>query len=232
MSFLSLGQVLLSGNPNTFDYVLNLTEDGKTFVKVHCHRCVLCACSNRFDNLIGGEEYFEMNIKLLPGYLLPMLELIQYMYLRDLKLISHKKEVLKLCGSFEMPMQHFTIRTMADPVFMRDQREIHVHLDKDGSRAVLGRDMLNTVKFLHSKIQVIRKIHHEQVLKEQPQQKQPKTLNIISDEDEEESNSDEDDEDDDESNSEHTPRVYNFRKRKRQFYGKVVRNNRSLVYSN
>lgn len=75
-----LGLTLLNAPAETFDYVLHLTSDDRRFVRIHCHRCVLQAYSGRFRKLTCDKNLFDLEIKVLPGYLTAMIEIIQYMY--------------------------------------------------------------------------------------------------------------------------------------------------------
>lgn len=147
MSIDSLGQHLLRGPNNSFDFKLKLTEDCHTVVCICCHRSILCAYSRKFSRLIKDQDYFDITIKCMPGYLGPMIELIQYMYLRNPKFITHKERVLKLCGTLEMPLQHFTIQRDADPEFTRRNHACQVQLVPNTSSAVLGRDVLKAIEF-------------------------------------------------------------------------------------
>jgi hypothetical protein len=106
----SCGLSLLKSPRDTFDYVLFITDDTVT-VKVLCHKCVLLSHSERLRELISGENYFDLDIKVKKGYISSLLELIQYMYLKDPMLISNSDKILELCGMFHMELDHFIIRT-------------------------------------------------------------------------------------------------------------------------
>lgn len=151
----SLGQHLLRGTNNSFDFKLKLTEDGHTFVDICCHRAILCMYSPKFSRLIKDQDYFDMTVKVFPGYLGPMIELIQYMYLRNPEFITHKERVLYLCATFEMPLQHFTIQRDADSKFACSTQAWQVTLVPNTSSAVLGRDFLTAVRFQDTAISKI-----------------------------------------------------------------------------
>jgi hypothetical protein len=106
----SCGLTLLKSPKDTFDYVLYITDDTVT-VKVLCHKCVLLSHSERLRELISGENYFDLDIKVKKGYISSLLQLIQYMYLKDPMLISNSDKILELCGMFHMELDHFIIRT-------------------------------------------------------------------------------------------------------------------------
>jgi hypothetical protein len=108
-SALSCGSTLLKAPLSTFDYVLYIT-DGINTVKVLCHKCVLLAHSSRMMELITNENFFDLEISVLPGYITSALELIQYMYLKDPSYVSDVGKVLQLCGMFHMSSDHFAIR--------------------------------------------------------------------------------------------------------------------------
>jgi hypothetical protein len=107
----SCGLALLKGPLNSFDYVLRITSNDQNFVHINCHRCVLLAHSATMSDLIRNENFWDMDIKVEPGYISATIELIQYMYLKDITLISNKAKVLELCALFEMPLDFFLIRT-------------------------------------------------------------------------------------------------------------------------
>jgi hypothetical protein len=109
LSIPSCGLSLLQGPLDAFDYVLWLT-DGEQQIKVLAHRCVLLAHSEKMRELITGENFFECTIKVKPGYLTACLELLQFMYMKDPRLIHHVDQVLELCGMFRMPYDHIAIR--------------------------------------------------------------------------------------------------------------------------
>lgn len=109
----SCGLSLLRASEETFDYVLHVTSDDLHFVRIHCHKAVLRCHSPRFSDLMTGANYAELEVKLPTGYFGAFIELVQYMYLRDITLISHAQKVLKLCAMFDMPFDIFLIRTRA-----------------------------------------------------------------------------------------------------------------------
>lgn len=105
----SCGQVLLNSPSNTFDYVLKLS-DGKVGTVIHCHKCVLMAHSKVFQKEIYGQTFFHMDFTVLPGYLGVTVELIQYMYLKDINLIkSDMKKVKKCAGYLRMNVDFYAI---------------------------------------------------------------------------------------------------------------------------
>lgn len=115
----SCGTTLLQAHRDTFDYVLTVYDSQKK-VTVFVHRCVLLAHSKKMRELINDENYFSMSIKIKDGYLPAMLELIQYLYLKDPGLVTHKDKILEVCGLLQMDLEHFMIRTTqkADTVNM------------------------------------------------------------------------------------------------------------------
>lgn len=104
---------MLRAPADTFDYVLHVTSDDRHFARVHCHKAVLRCHSARFSALMTGANYAELEVKLAPGFLGAFLELVQYMYLRDVTLISHPQKVMRLCAQFDMPTEIFFIREKA-----------------------------------------------------------------------------------------------------------------------
>lgn len=109
----SCGLSLLRAPEDTFDYVLRVTTDDKHYARIHCHKAVLKAHSPRMRELMTADNYFQMEIKLSLGYMGAFIELIQYMYVRDITMISQKQKVLKLCAMFDMPLDIFLIRNDA-----------------------------------------------------------------------------------------------------------------------
>ena len=106
----SCGLALLRGPTDSFDYTLFIT-DGNITVKVFCHKCVLIAHSERMRINIRGEHFFDMDIKVKPGYITAFIELVQYMYLKDPTLITKESKILELCGMLHMKLDHFLIRS-------------------------------------------------------------------------------------------------------------------------
>lgn len=106
----SCGLTMLRAPLDTCDYVLNVTSDDVQFLQIYCHKCVLKCHSTRFNDLMTGENFHEMVIKLPLGYSGAFIELIQYMYLRDITMISDPEKVKNLCAFFDMPADIFLIQ--------------------------------------------------------------------------------------------------------------------------
>jgi len=149
----SCGQTLLRGPAQAFDYVLHVT-DGQTQFRMNCHRCVLSAHSLHLSRLITGENFFSLSIKVQVGYLGALSELIQYMYLKDIRFVTDKTKVMELCALFEMPSDHFCIRK-ASPLTLRlSQTPIVLHIGSTEDNACLSHsDFLKVLHFEKSKIQ-------------------------------------------------------------------------------
>jgi hypothetical protein len=106
----SCGLTLLTTSEDTFDYVLTITESGTTIrAVVHAHRCVLAAHSGTLRRMMTDENFFELDVTVNAGYLSATLQLLQYMYLKDATLLTHKPKVQELCVFFDMPTDHFLI---------------------------------------------------------------------------------------------------------------------------
>lgn len=145
----SCGLTLLRGPRNSFDYVLRVTTDEVQFVKIFCHRCILASHSQVFNTLICGKDFFDMNIKLKPGYIGAFMELVQYMYLKDPCLIHCKNKVLELCGKFEMSLDHFLIRNSETP---DTGKAINIHLESDKSICVTAPDFFHIIEITKAKL--------------------------------------------------------------------------------
>jgi len=149
----SCGLTLLSGPKNAFDYVLRITSDDKQFVQINCHRCVLIAHSPQLGNLINGENFFDMSIKVKFGYIGACLELIQYFYLKDPSLISEKEKILELCGLFEMSLDHFLIRENKSETLDRYPM-IKLNIMADESSSITTLDFLKCIEWKKAKLAV------------------------------------------------------------------------------
>jgi hypothetical protein len=84
----SCGLTLLRAPRSTRDYWLELTSHDEFSVTVHCHRCVLLAHATTLQEYLTGENYWNMSIKVKPGYVSAAAELIQFMYLKNPRLIT------------------------------------------------------------------------------------------------------------------------------------------------
>ena len=144
------GETLLRGPKNSFDYVVRLTSDEKQYVSLQCHRCVLIAHSRQLGSLIYGENFWDMDIKVKHGYLGAAIELIQYLYLKDVSLISEKTKVLELCALFEMPADHFLIRSTAPLPSLYPTVKLVITADE--SESVTAMDFIKMIKFEHAKL--------------------------------------------------------------------------------
>ena len=147
----SCGLTMLQAPKDTFDYTLRITSDDKIFVSVQCHRCVLTTHSERLRYLMTNENYFTMDIKVEPGYVAPTLELLQYMYLKDASLIFHKEKALKLLALFEMPLEHFLVRTEGTmPINTYDRVQFLIQYDE--SSCIAATDFLKCLTFEQAKL--------------------------------------------------------------------------------
>jgi hypothetical protein len=104
----SCGLTLLRAPQRLCDYTL-VVDDGAAKVKVLCHRAVLAAHSEKLAKLMTAENYFDMSVRVKPGYLGAMVELLQYMYLKDPALISDQEKLLQMCGLLHMKVDHFVV---------------------------------------------------------------------------------------------------------------------------
>jgi len=136
---------------NTFDYVVRITSDQKLVVHINCHRCVLLAHSGQMRTLINNENYWDMDIRVRPGYVAAAAELIQYMYLKDSSLITEKNKVLELCALFEMPLDHFLIRTDALER-LNKYPVVHLTLEEDASSCLITSDFIQRLKVDYARI--------------------------------------------------------------------------------
>lgn len=152
MSLPSCGLTLLRGPRNAFDYRLSISSDEKHYVHIRCHRAVLISHSKRFDQLINAENYFELEIKVKPGYVGPMIELLQFMYLKDPALISSRDKVVELCGVCEMPLDHFFIRQHTDGT--SPHRAVPLNIVADESASVTTEDWLHCLRFERARVVV------------------------------------------------------------------------------
>jgi hypothetical protein len=125
---ISCGLALLRAPKNCFDYILRIS-DGNITVKLFTHRCVLLSHGYKFNELINDENYFDMSIMVKKGFIGPCIELIQYMYLKDPRLITDKEKMLELCTLFEMPTVYSQIRNNDCPE-NPDKFDL-IHLDID-----------------------------------------------------------------------------------------------------
>lgn len=147
----SCGLALLKGPIASFDYVLRLTSNEKTFVHINCHRCVLLAHSKQMCNLICNENFWDMDIKVKPGYISAAIELIQYMYLKDISLITEKSKILELCAVFEMSLDFFLIRTDSLDC-LNIYPQIRLNIEWDDSSCITSLDFLKRIKMEHAKL--------------------------------------------------------------------------------
>jgi hypothetical protein len=146
----SCGQTLLRGPRNSFDYLVRFTSDGKQFAHVQCHRCVLCAHSATFNEMIVAENFWDMDVHVKPGYVGAAVQLIQYMYKKEVSLISDKEKVLELCGLFRMPQDHFLIRqAVAQPP---TGPCVTINIVADESTAVVAEDFIGCLKFVRGRM--------------------------------------------------------------------------------
>ena len=153
------GLALLSSPKETFDFVLKVT-DGKQAAKVPCHRCVLVAHSLKLRDFITCENYFELTIKLLPGYIPALLELVQYMYLKDHTLITDIQKVLELCGTLHMKLDHFIVSRGKTEKLNQYPVVYHIHL-QENTAAVLP-EFTRLVEFQNVQIAPPPKIKSEE----------------------------------------------------------------------
>lgn len=154
----SCGLSLLRASPDTFDYVLHVTSDDLHFVRIHCHKAVLRCHSPRFSDLMTGANYAELEVKLPPGYFGAFIELVQYMYLRDITLISHAQKVMKLCAMFDMPFDIFLIRTRAiEPINTYRSLTFQLVSDREPrevSTCITALDFLRHVEIHKAQLQI------------------------------------------------------------------------------
>jgi len=146
----SCGQTLLQGPSNTFDYVLHLT-DGKQQATMFCHRSVLSVHSKRFNTTINGENYFDQEVQVLPGYMGAMLELIQFMYLKDTRYLTQHKKIKKLCIFLDVPLDLFRINFEHEVSVQSNQVVFQFEKDPE-NRCVVAKDLLRHIKLYQAKL--------------------------------------------------------------------------------
>jgi len=131
--------------------VVRITSNDKTFVQINCHRCVLLSHSKKMQTLINGENFWDMDIKVKPGFVAATIELIQYMYLKDISLISEKNKMLELCALFEMPLDYFLLRS--DTLEQLNRYEIvQLNIQLDDSSCITTVDLLKRLTFEKAKL--------------------------------------------------------------------------------
>lgn len=143
----SCGLTLLKAPQDCFDYVLHITSDDQMIVNVFCHRCVLLAHSGKMRELISGENFFDMSVRVKPGYVSSTVELVQYMYLKDIEVISDKDKVLELSAFFEMPMDHYLIREETLKPLDLHRVVAHLTIVPDNSSILAIPDFLKHLRF-------------------------------------------------------------------------------------
>lgn len=153
----SCGKILLRGPRNAFDYVLKVTSDGRQFIKLFCHRCVLVAHSPRLSELITNENFWDMVIRVKPGYVAAAIELIQFMYLKDVNLITDRIKVLELCGVFEMPREHAIINNAPLPV--EPESWVRLTIAVDESECITHADFLSSINVLRGRLAALPVMH-------------------------------------------------------------------------
>lgn len=147
----SCGLVMLRAPLDTCDYVLNITTDDKQYVQIHCHKCVLKCHSKRLNDLMTGERFHESTIKVPKGYSGAFIELVQYMYLRDLTVISDRDKVKKLCAMLDMPYDIFIIsKNKLRPI--NTYHSIQFNIVSDDSTCVGVFDFMQHVEFRNAKL--------------------------------------------------------------------------------
>jgi hypothetical protein len=84
--------------------------------------------------LITAENFFDLTISVKPGYIGSMLELLQYLYLKNLGLLSNIPKILELCALLKMPQD-----------FARASNVIVDHTDYHLDNCRLTSDFVNLV---------------------------------------------------------------------------------------
>jgi hypothetical protein len=100
---LSCGRTLLLNHQST-SYSLHIQEIGTdNFVILKCHRDVLISHSVVLSNLIlNGSNYFSCRVDVRQGFIPSMLEIIQFMYLKDVNLFTDIMKVKQLSEWLQM----------------------------------------------------------------------------------------------------------------------------------
>lgn len=149
---------MLQAIEDTCDYVLHVTSDDQHFLRIHCHKAVLRCHSPRFSELMTGANYSELEVKLPVGFFGAFIELVQYMYLRDIHLISHAHKVMQLCAMFDMPFDIFLIRTGGvQPINTYASLTFTLTSDRqpeEHATCITAVDFLRHVEFHHAHLKV------------------------------------------------------------------------------
>lgn len=153
----SCGLTMLRAPEDTFDYVLHVTSDDAHFVRIHCHKAVLRCHSPLFSDLTTGANFWQLEVKLAPGFLGAFVELVQYMYLRDITLISNKDKVLTLCAKFDMPLDVFLLRTgTVAPINTYRSLAFTLRSDKgEDISCITAMDFLRHVEIHHARLEAL-----------------------------------------------------------------------------
>lgn len=100
-TFTSCGQMMLQSPIDTMDFCLYVT-DKKQVIKILCHRSVLLAHSLRLSELINADNFYDLTVEIKPGFINSMLELLQFMYLKDIRRLTDKTKILYLSKILKM----------------------------------------------------------------------------------------------------------------------------------
>ena len=90
------------------DFILTISDDNVSVV-INCHRAVILAHAERLGTYSRGEDFFSSSVQVENGYVPVMIELVQYMYLKDPTLISQKDKMLTMCSRIGMKLDFFFI---------------------------------------------------------------------------------------------------------------------------
>jgi len=111
----SCGHGLLELDPRTFDMKLRIT-DGVSAAVVYVHSVVLCQ-SPLLSRVILDTPVREsgfMQLRVQPGCVMAMLEVLQFLYLKQPAFSADPDAVRRLLSWLEMPLAHYTFRQYMD----------------------------------------------------------------------------------------------------------------------
>ncbi len=126
---MSCGLRLLTAPIECFDYCLYIS-DSKKVVKVYCHRAILLSHSILMRELITSENYFDLTVSVEFGYISSMLELLQFMYLKNTGLLSNREKLLELCAMLKMKSEFVTVGNIQSNVIDIESCQLSIEFEK------------------------------------------------------------------------------------------------------
>lgn len=101
--------LLRAGHFDYYIYVVTPEQRSKPSVTIPCHKAVLLACSPAIYRAIHAhveENYFNMVVVLPKADIHPFVQLIRYLYDRNVTTITDLRTVIRLAAVLEMPHIH------------------------------------------------------------------------------------------------------------------------------